>query len=184
MNLSHYVGVPFNVQMKKKRKREEKVSHIILKMASMRESEIESEENPNSKKWIGFWIAAGSLVFSTSVIIINKSIMGTGGFRYPISLTFFHFASTFICTCIGVFFGLFQPCVRTIPFKEMMKITSIAVSGVIFTNYSLQYNSVGTYQVICYFVISFKMKLTRKEKKKIHSTYANFIIQHSFFYNY
>jgi solute carrier family 35 protein E3 len=97
------------------------------------------------------YVTVGSMCLnffsSTCIVVANKYAMDSLGFRYGSTLTLFHF----ICTSALLYvssrcFGLFErkPC-------ELYKVAKLAAGAagfVMLTNLSLQYNSVGFYQVM------------------------------------
>jgi solute carrier family 35, member E3 len=96
----------------------------------------------HSKAFIGFGMLI-NLVSSVSIIQINKYIYTNYG--YPnMALTLIHFIITFLglvfCNLVGVFK------VKKVPLKKMLPMSLTFCGFVVLTNYSLQLNSIGTYQ--------------------------------------
>ena len=91
------------------------------------------------------WII-GSMTSSTSLILLNKYIMKTYHFNWPITLTAYHFFMTFILLEIMCRFGLFDRA-SGIPQIELWKNAFFNVCGIVFMNFNLKLNSVGFYQL-------------------------------------
>ena len=91
-------------------------------------------------------------------VLINKHIFVNFGFP-NITLTFIHFLVTFIGLIICLQFDIFR--FKRLPIVKMIPLSMTYCGFVVFTNLSLQYNTVGTYQVIkvltapCVMVISY-----------------------------
>lgn len=85
-----------------------------------------------------------NLISSVVLVLLNKWVYVNIGFP-NLTLTFLHFITTFIGLNICERFNLFQ--VKTVPFKDVVYLSATFCGFVIFTNLSLQYNTVGTYQL-------------------------------------
>ena len=82
---------------------------------------------------------------SICIVMINKWIYTYYGFP-NITLTCIHFLITSLGLKVCSMFNLFNP--RYIPIKEMLPLSFTFCGFVVLTNLSLQYNTVGTYQLI------------------------------------
>ena len=92
--------------------------------------------------------AAMALNFCTSVgiITVNKYVFKYYGFNYSTLLTGIHFIFTFIGLVFCAFIGLFQP--KSVPIRHIIQLSLVFTGFVVFNNLSLQYNSVGFYQLM------------------------------------
>jgi solute carrier family 35 protein E3 len=99
-----------------------------------------------------------NMISSIAIVLINKHIFVNFGFP-NITLTFIHFLVTFIGLIICLQFDIFR--FKRLPIAKMIPLSITYCGFVVFTNLSLQYNTVGTYQVIkvltapCVMVISY-----------------------------
>ena len=108
---------------------------------------------------VGVWIVL-SVFSSTSLILTNKFIMKTYNFSYIYTLTSFHFAAGAIfLNVVSRGFGAFKP--KSIGIRENIMVAASAVGSVASMNLSLQYNSVGTYQMMKLMVIPTVMGIQR-----------------------
>ena len=83
------------------------------------------------------------------IVPVNKLVFGHFKFHFGTLLTVIHFAFTSVCLEIGKNFGLIEKRSGVSLWKVMP--LSISFCGfVVLTNLSLQYNSVGFYQVNFY----------------------------------
>uniref|UniRef100_T1JNZ3 Sugar phosphate transporter domain-containing protein n=1 Tax=Strigamia maritima TaxID=126957 RepID=T1JNZ3_STRMM len=86
-----------------------------------------------------------NIVCSILIVLINKWIYTNIGFP-NITLTLIHFVLTsiglYICQKINIFN------VKNLPIKPMLPLAASFCGFVVFTNLSLQYNTVGTYQLV------------------------------------
>jgi solute carrier family 35 protein E3 len=86
-----------------------------------------------------------NVVLSVAIIQMNKYIYVN--YEYPnMSLTCLHFIFTFIGLVICERCGLFK--IKKVPIIKMLPMSVSFCGFVVLTNYSLQYNSVGTYQCL------------------------------------
>jgi solute carrier family 35 protein E3 len=98
-----------------------------------------------------FWIVM-SILSSTFLILINKVIMKSYEFTFVYSLTTLHFLAGAIATQIAASgCRAFVP--KSIGLRENVIVAASAVGSVATMNLSLQYNSVGTYQMLKLLVI-------------------------------
>ena len=85
-----------------------------------------------------------NLICSIVLVLLNRWIYVNIGFP-NLTLTLLHFITTFIGLNICERFNLFQ--VKTVPLKDICLLSVTFCGFVIFTNLSLQFNTVGTYQL-------------------------------------
>ena len=89
--------------------------------------------------------ASANIASSIVIVLLNKWIYTS--YNFPnITLTCIHF----IVTTIGLFIcrhmNIFQP--KSLPFMSMLPLAFSFCGFVVFTNLSLESNTVGTYQII------------------------------------
>ena len=97
-----------------------------------------------SKQFTAFCLCL-NIALSIGIVMINKSIYTYYGFP-NITMTCIHFICTFIGMLICKWMGLFTP--KSLPIGKMLPISSTFCGFVVFTNLSLQTNTVGTYQIM------------------------------------
>lgn len=82
---------------------------------------------------------------STGIVSANKLVY-EAGFKFAVTLTFIHF----VCTTLGLLLlarlSVFTP--KRLDVKKALKLAVAGMGFVVFSNLSLQYNSVGFYQVM------------------------------------
>lgn len=83
---------------------------------------------------------------STGIVVTNKLVMDRCEFRFATTLTFFHFVATYVLLLVAAAVGVFEK--KALPLKETAKLAAGSMGFVVLTNLSLQYNSVGFYQVM------------------------------------
>lgn len=93
---------------------------------------------------------AGAMTFnfavSVGIVILNKLIFIDYGFVYGTALTFLHFVVTFLgMSAMGVS-GFFE--IKKLPITPILYLCVYFCGFVVFNNLSLQYNSVGFYQLM------------------------------------
>ncbi|CDF32849.1 similar to glucose-6-phosphate/phosphate translocator [Chondrus crispus] len=90
-------------------------------------------------------VIAFNFFSSTGIVSANKLVY-EAGFHFGATLTFIHF----ICTTIGLLllarFGVFTP--KRLDVRKALKLAIAGMGFVVFSNLSLQRNSVGFYQVM------------------------------------
>lgn len=90
-------------------------------------------------------IIAFNFFSSTGIVSANKLVY-TAGFKFGATLTFIHF----VCTGLGLLLlakmGVFQP--KRLDVRKAFKLALAGMGFVVFSNLSLQHNSVGFYQVM------------------------------------
>ena len=85
-----------------------------------------------------------NLLSSISIVLLNKWIYVHHGFP-NMTLTCIHFVVTFLGLQICVQLNIFKP--KELPLLNMIPLSLTFCGFVVFTNLSLQNNSVGTYQL-------------------------------------
>jgi len=88
--------------------------------------------------------AVGNVSSSVALVLINKWVF-SGGFRFPMTLTFFHFVFTDIFYRSLEAAGLFVR--KSMPFADAFRMAATGVGSIGFMNISLHLNSVGFYQI-------------------------------------
>ena len=83
---------------------------------------------------------------SVGIININKLVFGVYGFKYSTLLTGVHFVFTFLGLCVCQQLGMFT--VKLVPIRKVIPLCIAFVGFVVFNNLSLQYNSIGFYQLM------------------------------------
>ena len=81
---------------------------------------------------------------SIAIVLVNKWLYVNVGFP-NLTLTFLHFASTFISLHVCQKYGVFS--IKPVSLTTLIPISVSFCGFVVLTNLSLQNNSVGTYQV-------------------------------------
>ena len=85
-----------------------------------------------------------NLASCIAIVFANKWIYSN--YKFPnITLTCIHFFMTYLGLQLCIFLGVFTP--KKIPLREMIPLCLSFCGFVVFTNLSLQNNTVGTYQV-------------------------------------
>ena len=102
------------------------------------------EKKELSKYFVTFCVIA-NIALSISIVLVNKSVYQH--YQFPnMTLTCLHF----VCTSLGMLLcralGFFQP--KQLPLAKMAPIALTFCGFVVFTNLSLQHNTVGTYQIV------------------------------------
>jgi solute carrier family 35 protein E3 len=83
---------------------------------------------------------------SISIVFANKYLFEYYDFAYGTFLTFLHFVTTYIGLEISCFFGLFER--KGCDLMKILPLCATFCGFVVLTNLSLQYNSVGFYQLM------------------------------------
>lgn len=90
-------------------------------------------------------VIAFNFFSSTGIVSANKLVY-EAGFSFASTLTFIHF----VCTTIGLLLlarmGIFTP--KRLDVRKALKLSAAGMGFVVFSNLSLQHNSVGFYQVM------------------------------------
>lgn len=128
------------------------------KSSSSKEEEITKETNnssggknksmtsskEHSKPFILMCLIA-NIILSISIVLVNKTVYQI--YHFPnITLTCLHFVFTSVGMMVCQYFGMFT--VKKLPLTKMVPIALTFCGFVVFTNLSLQFNTVGTYQII------------------------------------
>ena len=86
-----------------------------------------------------------NITSSISIVMLNKWIYTH--YKFPnITLTFIHFIMTYCGLKVCEFFNIFCP--KRLQLKDLIPLAVSFCGFVVLTNLSLQYNTVGTYQLI------------------------------------
>jgi len=97
-----------------------------------------------------------SMVFnylaSTGIVSANKYVMQKCGFRFATTLTFFHFVATTVGLLLFAFVGLYGT--KRLDVRKASRLSAAGMGFVVFSNLSLQYNSVGFYQVMKHMTVA------------------------------
>eukprot|EP00178_Gracilaria_changii_P021555 TRINITY_DN63_c1_g1_i1.p1 TRINITY_DN63_c1_g1~~TRINITY_DN63_c1_g1_i1.p1 ORF type:complete len:399 (+),score=95.54 TRINITY_DN63_c1_g1_i1:70-1197(+) len=83
---------------------------------------------------------------SVSIVVVNKIVMDKYGFRFATTLTAFHLLCTFALLLLTAKCGVFE--IKRLPLRDVSKLAAGTMGFICLTNLSLQYNSVGFYQVM------------------------------------
>jgi len=87
-----------------------------------------------------------NLASSISIVLLNKWVYHHFLFNYGTVLTFLHFFTTWLGLLVSSWlFGLFE--IKKLPVLEVAPLALLFCGFVVLTNLSLQYNSVGFYQL-------------------------------------
>ncbi|KAK4751564.1 hypothetical protein SAY87_005046 [Trapa incisa] len=86
---------------------------------------------------------------SVGIILTNKSVMGKVGFNFPIFLTLIHYTVAWVLMAIFKALSLLpvSPPSKTTPFSSIFALGIVMSFATGLANTSLQYNSVGFYQM-------------------------------------
>ena len=90
------------------------------------------------------------IVSSAAIILCNKLLMKTFGFRYPITLTSCHYAVTAvasICLCFATKTSADAP-PKTVPLAAVAAFALLGTVGIMLANASLLLNSIAFYQIV------------------------------------
>ncbi|KAF4699572.1 hypothetical protein FOZ62_023368 [Perkinsus olseni] len=98
---------------------------------------------PSSAAVCGYM--ALNFLSATCIIWINK-LAYNNGFTWATTLTVLHFLATFIGLCLCIMAGQFTH--ARLPIRSVLPLCVSFCGFVVFNNLSLQYNTVGTYQLM------------------------------------
>ncbi|KAJ3114882.1 hypothetical protein HK098_007133 [Nowakowskiella sp. JEL0407] len=124
-----------------------------------------------------------NIVSSVGIVMANKWAMQVHGFKFGTTLTMLHFVVTFVGLEICARFGMFER--KQLRVKDILGLSSTFCGFVVLTNLSLQYNSVGFYQMAkvlttpCVVVIQtlfYKMEFSREIKMALTVTCIGVVI--------
>ena len=87
-----------------------------------------------------------NFIASVGIVFVNKIVIKTFGYNYATFLTALHFVATWVGVLICHQLGMYE--VKNLGFWDVFPITASFCSFVVFNNLSLQYNSVGFYQLM------------------------------------
>jgi solute carrier family 35 protein E3 len=83
---------------------------------------------------------------ATAIVFVNKILFQNYGMAFSTFVTGIHFIFTYLGTLICQYLGMFEP--KTLSHLDVLPITIAFCGFVVFNNLSLQYNSVGFYQLM------------------------------------
>lgn len=85
-----------------------------------------------------------NLASAIGIVMLNKLIFVN--YHFPsMTLTLVHFITTSLCLQLCVWLNIFRP--KRIPILSVLPLSASFCGFVVFTNLSLQFNTVGTYQL-------------------------------------
>eukprot|EP01112_Ceratiomyxa_fruticulosa_P002976 TRINITY_DN1338_c0_g1_i2.p1 TRINITY_DN1338_c0_g1~~TRINITY_DN1338_c0_g1_i2.p1 ORF type:complete len:345 (+),score=51.87 TRINITY_DN1338_c0_g1_i2:558-1592(+) len=87
-----------------------------------------------------------NITSSIAIVISNKWVFQFSGYTFGTALTVIHFVVTFIGLWVCAQFGIFT--IKRLRILDVVPLSLLFCGFVVFTNLSLQYNSVGFYQVM------------------------------------
>ena len=91
--------------------------------------------------------AVGNIVSSVAIVLTNKLVF-SGGFHFPMTLSFFHFLFAMLWYRVLALVGAYnEPPPNAMPFREQFKVAAAIFASIGFMNLSLNANSIGFYQV-------------------------------------
>ncbi|KAH9320486.1 hypothetical protein KI387_015125, partial [Taxus chinensis] len=90
-----------------------------------------------------------NFVVAIAIIMINKSLLGKVGFKYPIFLTLIHYGVSWILMAFlnAMYLLPAAPPVKTTPFSSLTALGVVMAFSTGLANLSLKHNSVGFYQM-------------------------------------
>ncbi|RWR75254.1 hypothetical protein CKAN_00362800 [Cinnamomum micranthum f. kanehirae] len=90
-----------------------------------------------------------NFLVSVGIIMMNKLVLGKVGFNYPIFLTFIHYLLSWFLMAVLNVFGLLpaSPPAKSTPFSSLLALGVVMSLSNGLANVSLNYNSVGFYQM-------------------------------------
>jgi len=94
---------------------------------------------------------AGSIASAVLCVLANKYLFQFHGFKYATFLTFFHMASNSLFVKLTEWGGWFEP--KIADWTKVFPLACSFVASVVSLNLSLQYNSVGFFQVMKILII-------------------------------
>jgi len=95
-------------------------------------------------KTVGYVSLLINTTSALSLIAINKHLF-LSGFHYVGLLMWFNFALTTLCLYLFKYLGMFES--KALPWKGVAKMSVINTIGIVASNMSLKYNSIGVYQL-------------------------------------
>lgn len=87
-----------------------------------------------------------NFVSATAIVFVNKLLFQSYGMAFSTFVTFCHFLVTSLGTLLCEYLGVFEP--KRLNHLDVLPITLAFCGFVVFNNLSLQYNSVGFYQLM------------------------------------
>jgi len=105
----------------------------------------------------GFSMEVAGIMFfnfisSTGIVSANKYVFRTVGFTFATTLTLVHFVMTTLGLLMFAKLGLFTP--KRLDVRKAASLAAAGMGFVVFSNLSLQYNSVGFYQVMKHLTVA------------------------------
>jgi len=107
-----------------------------------------------------------NVVTSISIVIVNKWVFYTYHFHFATTLTFVHFITCFIGLGLCALCGLFQ--IKKLNWMDVAPLSISFCGFVVLTNLSLQYNTVGFYQIMKVLTTPFIILVEKLYYKKVH----------------
>mmetsp|Transcript_3269 Transcript_3269/g.4694 ORF Transcript_3269/g.4694 Transcript_3269/m.4694 type:complete len:154 (+) Transcript_3269:75-536(+) len=104
------------------------------------------KRNLAAADWKVFSFMMVNFLSSAGIVITNKILMEKFHFNFATTLTFIHFVCTFVLLLTVSAFGLYQ--MKELPLVPTSKLAATSMGFVLLTNLSLQYNSIGFYQIM------------------------------------
>ncbi|XP_069675591.1 solute carrier family 35 member E3-like isoform X2 [Periplaneta americana] len=101
-------------------------------------------ENTRDGPLVTLFFLVFNAITSIAIVLLNKWVYKYVGFP-NLTLTFLHFVVTFVGLILCQKCNVFK--VKNVPLKDMLPLAFSFCGFVVFTNLSLQNNTVGTYQV-------------------------------------
>jgi solute carrier family 35, member E3 len=133
-------------------------------------------------------IAGLSINFVSSIAIIQVNKYIYVNYEYPnMALTCLNFVFTFIGLLICEKFGVFK--IKKVSILKMLPMAASFCGFVVLTNYSLQYNSVGTYQclkalttptVVVISMLIYNQKYSTKIKLSVVNKFSSLLLKKYF----
>lgn len=114
-----------------------------VQLPSLSRSSSQASADPSNAEVAA--VVAFNFFSSTGIVSANKLVFD-GGFSFATTLTLFHFLSTFVGLLLLARFRVFQP--KRLDLRKATKLAMAGMGFVVFSNLSLQHNSVGFYQVM------------------------------------
>jgi hypothetical protein len=94
-------------------------------------------------------VVAFNFFSSTGIVSANKLVFNQG-FSFATTLTFIHFVCTFVGLLLLARIGMYTP--KRLDIQKASKLAVAGMGFVVFSNLSLQHNSVGFYQIMKHMV--------------------------------
>lgn len=82
-----------------------------------------------------------NIASSVGIVFVNKVVMSTYSFTFPVALTCLHMAFTGIGLRVAAGMGLFE--LKSAPLARVLPLAAAYVGSIVFQNLSLQFNTVS-----------------------------------------